>query len=63
MPEMKRPGSLNDDVSSRSHTTAAAGASPLSEMKRRPVLVDAQIVPVLLGARAMRDTNPPARVP
>ena len=57
---MNRCGSFAAVVSSRVQTTEDAVAFPLSETNRRPVFVETQIVPVLLGVRAMRETKPPS---
>src|SRR5690242_9466922 len=58
-----RPGALLASVSIRVNVTALAAASEFSDTKTRPVPVATHSVPVLLGARVMAATSPPARVP
>src|SRR5438105_4608810 len=60
---MARPGEFAANVSSRTHTTVAAGSLALSLAKTRTVEVAAHRVPVFCGARVSQATAPPGRVP
>ena len=64
IPDIKRLGSdvAEGSVSRRVYVTEPAAASAFVEMKTRPSFVATHIVPVLLGARSIAATKPPARV-